>query len=94
MKNLSVLTVLACLLVAGCGGSSEPTGFNNPKTLQRSIDGNTEGGFEKKETQCVAEGSHKFQCLLKARRIGSEEEWETTTVYVTVAANGESWVSH
>lgn len=109
MNRITIIALLAAIpfLVGACGeGStahgSEPTkteppkatGYNNPQTLAGAIDENTESNVERKEAVCVPEGGeHHFECSFDAREKGSAGEWSTSTAYVTVAPDGESWVS-
>jgi hypothetical protein len=70
-------------MVAACGGTSAPQGYNNPKTLARSVlaQVNDGGNLTQDRVVCNPMGSGKFQC----------QDNYGNTYLIQVAANGQSW---
>jgi hypothetical protein len=70
-------------MVAACGGTSAPQGYNNPQTLARSVlaQVNDGGNLTQDRVVCNPMGSGKFQC----------QDNYGNTYLIQVAANGKSW---
>jgi hypothetical protein len=90
----SVLLLAVVLVVAA---SSAPSGFNNPAALATSIQSTfnsaknvAEDGYSVSATSCIQNGGgNTFTCIFTESGGGGQQ-----TVTVTVAADGQSWISH
>ncbi len=82
-----VVGIIAVAVIAVSASSSgAPKGLNDPGKLAKSIEENSEG-TKVHDVFCVHASGPQFTCNAK------NPENEPVTLEVTVAANGESWVS-
>jgi hypothetical protein len=92
---VAVPAFIALIVLVIVLGSHSPSGLNNPATLAASVQStyNTaanqaEDGFSVSSTSCIANaGGNTFTCIF-TESTGSQQD-----LTVTVAANGESWIS-
>jgi hypothetical protein len=97
-RRIAAVTGLAAVLGLGIGacGSSAPTGFNNPATLEHAINSNaakaTGDPSATAQTTCVAAGTaHQFNCSSQAAENGVL--YGTYSATITVSADGATWVA-
>lgn len=93
----SVLVALVALLVLGAiSGSGGKTGpFHDPETLATSVTSKVNGNLARDaypdrvyETTCIEAQSGEYMCHLEM------ESGDRTSTSVTVAEDGQSWISH
>ena len=97
LAGAATAAIAAGVTVAACGGSSSPSGLNNPDTLasairdaaQHSLASGTSGlpaGTRVNQVHCVNTRRFDFTCDVRLNTVGDR------SVTVTVAPGGRSYV--